>query len=938
MSVIPPSPETLVPVANWHARTADDAAADLDVDPASGLSADEARRRLHDLGPNRLAEPPQRPAWLRFVDQFRSGIVYILLGAAVLAAVVGDAKDPIVIGVVLVLNAVLGYVQEARAAGALDALRRMLTTTTRIRRDGVVLEVASADLVPGDVVLLEAGDRVPADGRLVLGAALAVDESSLTGESMPVEKVAAVVVGDDVPLAEQRNRLFMNTTLVRGRAELIVTETGMATEMGRVAAMLTSADPGPTPLQRQLDRLGTRLAVVAVVAVAVVFVLRLLQGDALGEAALSAVALAVAAIPEGLPAVVTVTLAVGVGFLARRQAIVKRLHSVETLGATSVICSDKTGTLTVNQMTVTDLVVGDTTVTFSGEGYRTEGTLTVAGGGPPPSCTAVLGPAVLANDAAVRDGTLVGDPTEGALVVAAAKAGLDVDDLRARFPRLAEVPFDSAAKYMATFHQIGDEVAVYLKGAPEFVMERCRSWRDEREAVHPLTEAGRAHRWDLIDGLGRRGLRVLAVASRSIAISAIDPDDDLGADIARWAGDLTLEGFIAMIDPPRPEAARAIALCRAATIDVKMITGDNPVTASSIAAQLGLEGRVVTGRDLDAMTDDDLVCQIEGIGVCARVAPEHKVRVVQALKANGHVVAMTGDGVNDAAALRNADIGVAMGITGTEVTKEAGDMVLADDNFATIVDAVERGRSIYANIVKFVRFQLTTNLGAISTILGASILGLPMPLTALQVLWVNIIADGPPAMTLGVDPPDADAMRQPPRDPSSQILTTRRVLPMILAGLVMAIGTLGVFVWSDDRYGADVAGTMAFTTFVLFQMVNVFNARRESGSALSRYSLTNNKLWLAVGAVVAFQALAVKWGPLQSVFDTVTLEFGQWMLCVAVAMSVLVVEELRKLTLRLPVRAVNRLAPEEQSVPAPAPAPVAGMPPPPPSGREPWSR
>jgi P-type Ca2+ transporter type 2C len=625
------------------------------------------------------------------------------------------------------------------------------------------------------------------------------------------------------------------------------------------------------------------------------------------------VALAVAAIPGGLPAVVTVTLAVGVGYLARRQAIVKRLHSVETLGATSVICSDKTGTLTVNQMTVTDLVVGTTAVAFSGEGYRSEGTLTVAEGGPLPSCAGVLMAAVLANDAAVRDGTLVGDPTEGALVVAAAKAGLDVDDLRARAPRLAEVPFDSSTKYMVTFHQSGVEVGVYVKGAPEFVMERCRSWRDEGGVVHPLSVDERSDRWDIVDGLGHRGLRVLAVASRRIA--TVDPDEDLG----QWAESLTLEGLIAMIDPPRPEAARAIALCRTATIDVKMITGDNPVTAASIAAQLGIEGRVVTGRDLDAMTDDDLVRQIEGIGVCARVAPEHKVRVVQALKANGHVVAMTGDGVNDAAALRNADIGVAMGITGTEVTKEAGDMVLADDNFATIVDAVERGRSIYANIVKFVRFQLTTNLGAISTILGASILGLPMPLTALQVLWVNIIADGPPAMTLGVDPPDTDAMRQPPRDPSSQILTTRRLLPMVLAGLVMAIGTLSVFVWSDDQYGADVAGTMAFTTFVLFQMVNVFNARRESGSVLSRYSLTNNKLWMAVGVVVAFQALAVKWGPLQSVFDTVTLDLGQWMLCVTVALSVLVVEELRKLALRLRTRAATRLAPEEHSVPVPVP-------------------
>jgi Ca2+-transporting ATPase len=904
MSQTAPTPSRTLtqPPPPRYRATAADVAAELGVDPALGLSSDEVARRLAEFGPNRLAEPAARPPWLRFVDQFRSGIVYILIGAAVLAAVVGDLKDPIVISVVLVINAVLGFIQEGKAETAMAALRQMLVTRVKVRRDGRVSEVLADDLVPGDVVLLEAGDRVPADGRLLVAAAAAADESALTGESVPVDKQVEPLERDELALGDRTNLVYMNTTLVRGRAEFVVTETGMRTEMGRVAELLTEADPGPTPLQRQLDTLGKRLAVIAIAAVTAVFLLQLVQGEALAEAALGAVALAVAAIPEGLPAVVTVTLAIGVSQMAKRNAIVKRLHSVETLGSTTVICSDKTGTLTLNQMTARAIVVGNDAMTISGEGYRPDGVFTPVEGATVPDLPRALLPAVLANDAVVRDGVLVGDPTEGALVVAAQKAGIDVDTERERLPRLGEVPFDSATKFMATFHRGHgpDEVVVFVKGAPDVLMDRAVAYVDpDHDGLLPLDARARAELEAANDRLASEGLRVLAVASRTVRAEEVLGPDGTVADPEAWIGELVIEALIGILDPPRAEAADAIAVCRSAGIDVKMITGDHAATAGAIAAALGIRGQVVTGDELTAMTDEELAARIDGIGVCARVSPEHKVRVVRALKANGHVVAMTGDGVNDAAALRSADIGVAMGITGTEVTKEAGDMVLTDDNFATIVGAVERGRTIYDNIVKFVRFQLTTNLGAIGTILTASLLGLPVPFTPIQVLWVNIIADGPPALSLGVDPPDRDIMARPPRPTDEAILGVRRIGRLLFFAAVMTAGTLGLYVYAEREWGEAVALTMAFNAFVFFQMFNVFNARSEHRSVFGRYVFSNPKLLAAVAVVAVLQLMAVKWGPMQAIFDTETLTMSQWAMSVAVASAVLWAEELRKFVVRL---------------------------------------
>jgi len=878
LSVTSPAPPATDAVGEPqpHLESATTVAHRLGVDPAVGLTVAEATRRRRTHGENRLAEAPPRSPWSIFLAQFQNLLVLVLVGAAVLAALVGDVKDVVVIAVVLVANAVLGFAQEVRAERSLAALEEMLVATARARRGGRVQVVEAADLVPGDVVLLDAGDRVPADGRVVTAAALEADESTLTGESTPVPKQVDPLEGD-LALADRRNLLFMNTTVTRGRGELIVTSTGMATEVGRIAGLLAQATPGATPLQQQLHVLGRRLAVVAAAAVAAFVALSLLRGEPLSDTVLAAVALAVAAIPEGLPAVVTVTLAVGTAQMAKRGAIVKRLASVETLGATSVICSDKTGTLTLNEMTVQELWVPGTRHAVSGTGYDGPGELSPPAG---PDAVAALSALVRCNDSHLVDGRPVGDPMEAALLVAAAKAGLDVPATRSA-ERLAEAPFDAGRKFMAAVHAIDDGLRLEVKGAPDVLLASC-------------PPAVRAAATLEIERMAAQGLRVLAVADR-----AVDPAELVGLESAvGLVHDLELRGLVGLLDPPRPEAADAIEHCRRAGVAVKMITGDHAATAQAIAAQVGIDGEVLTGAELDELDDDELAGRIDAIGVVARVAPEHKVRLVRALQSQGHVVAMTGDGVNDAPALKKADIGVAMGVTGTEVTKEAASMVLTDDDFATIVRAVERGRTIYDNIVKFVRFQLSTNLGAISTLLGAQVTGLPVPFTAIQVLWVNLIMDGPPAMALGVDPPAQDTMQRGPRRPGDAILGARRLRRLVAYGLVMAVGTLGVLAWSRERGSEAHALALAFTTFVLFQVFNVFNARAEDRTVFTRDLFRNGKLWAAVTGVVVLQVLAVHLDPVQEVFGTADLTLADWGVAVAVASTVLWLDEARKLIAR----------------------------------------
>jgi Ca2+-transporting ATPase len=860
----------------------------------TGLRAEDAARRLRSVGLNRLPDKAPRSVWAAVVAQFKGFLTLLLFAAAIVAWAIGDLKDAAMIGAATVFNAVLGFVQEHRAEQALAALTRMVAFRARVRRDGHVSELAADELVPGDIVLLEAGDRVPADGRLFFAHSCEVDESALTGESVPSRKSVDPVLPPATPLAERLNIVFMNSVVTRGRAEFVVSATGRATEMGRIAAMLEGTTPSPTPLQVQLDDLAKRLSIIAGAIVAFISALELLRGYPLARVAMEAVALAVAAVPEGLPAVVTVTLALGLHRMARQRAIVKRLAAVETLGSTTVICSDKTGTLTMNQMTVRRVWFAGVTYAVTGEGYRIDGEIKSTSSTMPfRDLKELLEPIALCNDSRIHDGVLIGDPTEGALVALALKASFNVHEVRHSSPRIGEVSFESERRFMATFHRVGDVVRIYVKGAPGVLLERSgnvllatakRSLDDDlRRRLHADNDA-----------IAADGLRVLAVAVREVPFAQFEKAKELTELVI----DLTFVGLVGMMDPPRAEARDAIQRCKRAGISVKMITGDQRVTAVGIARALGLAGEAVTGVEIDGMDDAALAATVPRIAVFARVAPEHKLRIVTALQARKEVVAMTGDGVNDAPALRKADIGVAMG-SGTEVAKSAASMVLTDDNFATIVRAVEEGRTIYDNIVKFIRFQLSTNMGALLTVLAAPFVGMESPLGAVQILFVAMISDGPPAVALGLDPARADVMNEAPRHSTARILTWSRLSVLVFYGVIMTAGTLGVLHYMRSQAGAERGSTIAFTTFVLFQVFNALNVRSESGTSLKREMMSNLRLWIALGAVVALQVAVVHWPPLQRVFGTTSLKFGEWMLAAGIASTVLLVEELRKVVVRV---------------------------------------
>ncbi len=898
-----------------HRISGADVAERLAVEPQRGLDSAEVVRRREAHGRNELAEAARTPAWKRLLAQFGDLLILILIAAAVVAYVVsGELKTPLVVLFVVVLNAVIGFIQENRAEKSLDALKKMLVVQTRVRRDGGLVNVPAGELVPGDIVMIEAGDRVPADGRLLFANTLEVEEAALTGESQPSTKAIDAVDRDNVALGDRKGMVYMNTTVTRGRAEFVVTSTGMGTEIGRIAGLLRSTEAEKTPLQKQLDGLAHSLAKLAAVIVAAVFAIGLLRGDSVEELLLLAVALAVASIPEGLPAVTAVTLALGVSRMARQNAIVKRLASVETLGCTSVICSDKTGTLTLNQMTAVELVALMQRHAVSGDGYAPEGSIEHLESDNPVPLEASLLPMALCNDAVIRRGDdglweLVGDPTEGALVVLAAKGGLDIDHVRSQHPRLAEVPFDSANKFMATAHETVESdgrrmVSIFVKGAPDVLVKRSSRVIDthgEAVDIAPYLDDLRDHN----DRLAADGLRVLAVARRTLAPEDWSELVDDGTDLLDLVDGLTLVALAGIVDPPRAEAKLAIEEAHAAGIDVKMITGDHAATAAAIGRELGLTGRSVTGADLDLMDDEQLAREIDEITVFARVAPEHKIRLVAALQKQGKVTAMTGDGVNDAPALKKADMGVAMGITGTEVTKEAATMVLTDDNFATIVRAVRQGRTIYDNIVKFVRFQLSTTLGfAVLFLLAVAFnIASGKPFTAIAILWVNIIMDGPPAMALGLDRSGDAVMERKPRPVSEKILPPPRWTATAFAAVGMALGTRAVLMWAPEADIAEagtatIAGTMAFNTFVMFQFFNILNVRSDRQTVFSRYTFSNRMLWLALTAVMLLQVSVTHFGPMQRLFDTTSISLGQWAICAAVASSILWLEELRKFFMR----------------------------------------
>jgi len=881
-------PEDVAPRHAWHALTADDALRRLDVVESAGLNAAAVATRQHRHGPNRLPEAAGPTAFAIVVRQFKSLVVAVLTLAAAVAAAVGNFKDASVILAVLLLNAAVGFYQEFRAERSLAALRNMLPATARVRRDREVTTVPAESLVPGDIVLLEAGDRVPADGRLLVAAATSVDESALTGESWPVHKSAEAVAKHDAPVGERTAVLHMNTLVSRGRAEMVVTATGPDTEMGRISAALSATREVPSPLQVQLDQLGRRMAAVAISCVALLALLQLLRGVSFADVLLDAIALSVAAMPEGLPVVVTVALALGMRQMARRRALVKRLASVETLGCVTVICSDKTGTLTMNQMTVRAFLYDDSRFTVTGEGYASHGEIRAESGGCP-DLDPLLEPLVACNDSRLAEGKVIGDPMEAALLVLAAKGGLDVDT---RPERLAEIPFDAAHKFMATFHRHEHGVRMFVKGAPDVLLERCSEWRSV-DGVRPLDTARRQALADEYSQLAERGLRGLLIARRDLAEGDLDNPDP-----TTHVAQLTFLGLIGLQDPPRREAQDAIALCQSAGIDVKMITGDHKDTALAIARELGITGTAVSGAELDQLAVAEFAQVVRHAAVFARVAPEHKLRIVQALQAQGEVVAMTGDGVNDAPALKGADIGVAMGISGTAVSKEAAAMILTDDNFATIVSAVHQGRELYDNVLKFVRFQLTTTIAAVLTVFFAPLAGLPEPFTPLQILWVAVIMDGPPAVSLALDAARPGLMREPPRARTEPVLTMKRITMIALVAVVMMVGTLAVLAYGVRSGTSETAVTLAFTTFVLFQLFNAVNARTENGTAFHSRFFANRMLWVSLLGAAALQAAVIYVPAARSSFETTSLTAEHWLLAIGTAATVLVLEEGRKLLVR----------------------------------------
>jgi P-type Ca2+ transporter type 2C len=881
----------------WHVLTADEVSAQLGVDTSNGLDAAEIEQRRAQYGPNKLAEAPKEPGWHAFLRQYRDLMQLVLIGAAIVSMVaLQEFSTGVAILGLTVLNAILGLNQEGKAAESVAALQKMLLIKAHVRRGGEVVDVPAEELVPGDIVSFEAGDKVPADGRLLVAATLEIEEAALTGESTPVLKSVEPVTGDDVPLGDRVDMAYMNSTITRGRGEMVVTATGMETEVGQISGMLSDVPEEKTPLTRQLDQLTVLITIMAAAALALVIVIGLVRGESFDDLFLVGISLAIAAIPTGLPAVVTTMLSLGTQALAAKGAIVKRLRSVETLGSTSAICSDKTGTLTLNQMTARQLIVAGRRYSVDGQGYSTDGKILRVAGEGDTALDPFLMPMALANDASVRDGEIVGDPTEAALVVLAAKGGLDVDETRRLYPRIAEVPFDSDYKFMATFHAMEDGgrnvVRCFVKGAPDVLLGRSSLGRDVDGTALPIDD----YRERVVaenDRLAGEGLRVLAVASRDYDPATFDP----GGELVDLVQDLTLLALVAIVDPPRKEAKDAIAECKEAGIRARMITGDHVTTAGAIAKQLGIEGTALSGTEFAALTDGELDEQVERIGVVARVAPEDKVRLVEKLKQKGHVVAMTGDGVNDAPALKRADIGVAMGITGTEVTKEAGDMILTDDNFATIVAAVEGGRAIYDNLMKYVRFQLITLGGFILLFLGAGIFDVAggIPLTPLQILWVNFAIDVLLAIGLGFDAAAPGLMRRRPRDAGAPIVGRALGLRLGLAALLMAILALVVVAWAEHRYSLAVATTMGMTTLGLMHVVAALEAREPTGTIFKRYTIENRRFVQLLAAALVLSLLVTTLSPLQRIFDTVPLTAAQWGICLLGPLVYLAITELGKL-------------------------------------------
>ena len=875
---------------SWHALDTDDVFQLLNSTPR-GLTRSEASRRLEEFGPNELQGAGTVSPWSILFEQFKNVLIIILLIATVLSAFLGHGVEAIAITVIVLFAVGLGFIQEYRAERAIEALSQMAAPAATVIRDGRERRIPAHDLVPGDLILLATGDKVPADVRLVETVNLQTVEAALTGESAPIEKHTLPLEDENLPTGDRKNMAYAGTTVTYGRGRAVVVATGMTTEFGKIARMLEDVETLKTPLQQNLDRVGKTLARFAFAIVVIIVGLGIFRGQPFVEMLIFGVALAVAVVPEALPAVVTISLALGVKRMVRRNALVRRLPAVETLGSTSVICSDKTGTLTKDEMTARRLFVSGETLEISGTGYEPQGTFSKNGSGVELSepLTLLLRVAALASDARVERSEaddkweVKGDPTEAALVVAAAKAGLDKTELDSRFPRVSEIPFTAETKRMTTFHETPEGLMACAKGAPEVIVESC-SFVLTQNGEENLDQIRRIEVLEVARLMAEEALRVLAIAYKPNA----KPNEA--------EQEMTLLGLVGMIDPPRPEAQAAVRECEDAGIRVIMITGDHPLTAKAVADELGLskKGLVVTGLEIDQMADEELEETADSVEVCARVSPTHKLRVVTALQKRGQVVAMTGDGVNDAPALKKADIGIAMGITGTDVSKEAAAMMLTDDNFASIVAAVEEGRGIFSNIKKYLMYLLSSNVGEIGLMATATLAGLPLPLSAVQILYINLATDGLPALALAVDPPEDDLMRRPPRDPRTGIFTRPVIILMLVGGLWSTIVNLALFVWAlNSGRTVEQAMTMTFVSLVLIQFFKAYNFRSDRHSVL-RHPFANKWLNIAILWELVLLALILYVPVLERVFGTFAMSTNEWLVIVGAAFTVSPVLELAK--------------------------------------------
>ena len=900
--------QALAPEAAWHTLSAEEVLRAEDADPRHGLSSAEAASRAGRFGPNTLAAGRAEPRWRAFIRQYSDPMQIVLLVVGLLSLFpLRQLGSGLLLILLTLANAVLGLQQEGGAESAVAALQRRLIVTARVRRDGQEAEIPAAQLVPGDVVSIGAGDVVPADGRLLRVATLAVAESELTGESLPVSKGTAPVGEAGMPLGDRTDMVYMNTSVTRGTGEFVVTATGMATEVGHISGMLQAQPAVKTPLTRQLDRLSKQLLLVAGVALIASMAVNLSRGYTFNAVLPAAVAFAIAAVPVQLPMVVTTILAWGARALAKVGAIMKQLPSTETLGSTSAINTDKTGTLTLNQMTAVQMVIAGHRYAVEGKGYSTHGRINRVAGQAEIPLDQFLMPMVLASDAVLSDGELIGDPTEGALVALAAKGGIDAVLTRPVHPRIAELPFDAEYKLMATFHNMTDEsgkavIRCFVKGAPDQLLTRAATVLDPDAGPVPLD--GRLRERYLADNhrFAEEGLRVIATARRDFDPAAFDP----GADLLPLVTDLELLALVGIVDPPRPGAKAAVGQAKSAGIEVRMITGDHAVTAAAIARQLGIDGKVISGAEFGAMTDDDAMEAIADVGVIARVTPEHKVRLVDLLEREGQIVAMTGDGVNDAPALKKADIGIAMG-TGTEVAKQAAVMVLTDDNFSTITKAVEIGRGLYDNLVRYIRFEMGCMFGFIITFLGASIFDIAHgePLLPLQVLWVAFTTVTIQSIGLGYSRLVKGLMERRPRPPSQPILTGGVLAWLVSVGLVMAIGTLSVVSWAEQAHTLAIARTVGVVVFSMFNLFFSLESRDRRDSVFSLSTFADRTCIVTTGASLFLLVMATVLAPCQAILKTTALDVDQWLLCAAVALSIIAVTEIRKAFLRQTVGPVR---------------------------------